>query len=73
MTKQMPHDKESSGRPTLPLGEIEITPQMIEAGLYELYEHHFGEDIRLVLEEVYRAMAYASQGNDSASVKSPSK
>ena len=52
-------------------GEIEITPQMIEAGLYELYDHRFGEDIRLVLEDVFRAMAYLwlSQGSDLASSK----
>jgi hypothetical protein len=46
---------------------------MIEAGLYELNEHRFGENIKPVLEEVYRAMAYASQGNDSACAKSVSR
>lgn len=41
-------------------GKIEVTPEMIEAGLEELYEHHYGDDFRLMLEHIYRAMAYVS-------------
>ena len=40
--------------------EIEVTPAMIAAGMKELREHSYGEDIRFVLESVYRAMAYAA-------------
>lgn len=39
--------------------EIEVTPAMIDAGLEELYQHHYGEGLRHLLESVYRAMAYA--------------
>lgn len=38
--------------------EIEVTPEMVEAGMYVLGEHRFFDDWRLVLEDVYRAMAY---------------
>ena len=54
--------------------EIEVTPEMIEAGLYELAEHRLGEPLELVLEDVFRAMAYArpeSHGKASASSSSP--
>lgn len=39
--------------------EIVVTPQMIEAGLEEMREHHYGEDVRYMVECVFRAMAYA--------------
>lgn len=38
---------------------IAITPEMIEAGLGELREHHYDTDVGYMLECVYRAMAYA--------------
>jgi hypothetical protein len=53
--------------------EIEVTPAMIEAGLYELYEHNFGDDVKLVLEDVYRAMAYAVGDKVSASASKAPK
>ena len=39
--------------------EIEVSPEMVKAGLYELREHSYGDDIAYVLECVYRAMEYA--------------
>lgn len=39
--------------------EIEITPEMVRAGLDEMREHQMMEDMSYVLECVYRAMAYA--------------
>lgn len=47
--------------------EIEVTAQMIEAGLEEMGEHHFGDDLAIVLEHVFRAMAYASLDASSTS------
>lgn len=41
--------------------EIEVTEEMVEAGLAELAEHRFADDLRLVIEEVYRAMAYVRE------------
>jgi hypothetical protein len=46
--------------------DIEVTPEMLAAGLDELYQHHFGEDPRLVLEAVYYAMAYAARERASS-------
>lgn len=40
--------------------QIEVTQEMIKAGLEELREHSFGENVEYLLEEVYRAMAYSS-------------
>jgi hypothetical protein len=40
--------------------QIEVTPEMIEAGLYELREHSFGENMGDVIGAVYVAMALAS-------------
>lgn len=40
------------------LKEIEVTPAMIEAGLDELCQHRVGTDWEVILESVYRAMAY---------------
>lgn len=57
MTK---HDARDSGGGRQAGAEIEVTPEMIEAGLEELYQHRFGSDLRYVLEVVYRAMAYSS-------------
>jgi len=39
--------------------EIEVTPEMIEAGLYEFRQHHYDTDVGYVLESVFRAMDYA--------------
>lgn len=39
---------------------IPVTSAMVDAGLAALFEYSFGEDIRYVLESVYRAMAYES-------------
>lgn len=39
---------------------VEITPEMIAAGLEEMREHRLGDDPAYVLESVFRAMAYAS-------------
>ena len=40
--------------------QIEVTPEMLEAGLDELAEHSYADDLRYTLECVYRAMRYAS-------------
>ncbi len=40
--------------------EIEVTPEMVAAGLEALREHHYGDDLGYMLESVFRAMAYAS-------------
>lgn len=45
-------------RPALKV--IEVTPAMIEAGIDELREHHIGDDLKYVVETVFRAMAYES-------------
>jgi hypothetical protein len=37
--------------------EIEVTPEMVVAGLAELREHHFGEDLSYMVECIYRVMA----------------
>jgi len=50
--------------------EIVVTPAMIDAGLEEFRSYHYDSDSRLMLESVFRAMAYASV---SASVTIPSK
>ncbi len=50
--------------------EIEVTPEMVCAGLEELREHHLGDDMAYVVESVFRTMAYASF---LASDKSPSR
>ena len=42
--------------------ELEVTDRMIKAGLDELREHSFADDIIYVIECVYRAMAYESLG-----------
>lgn len=39
--------------------EIEVTPEMVAAGLQALSEHSFSDELPYVLESVYRAMAYA--------------
>jgi len=41
-------------------GGILVTPEMLAAGLEELSEHHFGDDLGWILESVFRAMAYES-------------
>jgi hypothetical protein len=40
--------------------EIVVTDRMVDAGIDELYECHYGDDWRYVLERVFRAMAYES-------------
>lgn len=49
---------------------IDVTPQMVEAGLAEFRDHRYDTGVRYMLESVYRAMAYA---NLDASSTSPSK
>lgn len=44
--------------------EIVVTNEMVKAGLEEMREHHYDEEMAYILECVYRAMAYES---DSAS------
>ena len=39
---------------------IEVTAPMLAAGREELAQHRFGDDLDCLLEEVYRAMAYAA-------------
>lgn len=39
--------------------EIQITQEMIEAGLDEMRQHQIGDDLGYVVECVYRAMAYS--------------
>ena len=39
--------------------EIEVTTEMIEAGMTELRDHVFGGDLRYMLASVYREMEYA--------------
>ncbi len=46
--------------------EIEITPEMIEAGLQEMREHHYDTDVGYMLECVYRAMVYATRQASSS-------
>ena len=48
---------------------VEVTREMVAAGLEELNQHRFGEDWEYLLECVYRAMFYereaASETSDS--------
>ena len=53
------------------LHEIVVTEAMIEAGMSELKDHDYGEDIKYVLEVVYRAMFY--EGNQPQQLGHPSK
>jgi hypothetical protein len=46
--------------------EIPVTPEMVEAGLQELGEHRLNDDLRDVLEDVYRAMAHADRARASS-------
>ena len=60
-----PSDERQTG------AEIEVTRQMIEAGLDELRQHYYAGDATCMVEEVYRAMAYAARA--SASTNSASR
>lgn len=40
--------------------QIEVTPEMIEAGMDELSEHAYTGDLKYMIECVFRAMAYVS-------------
>jgi hypothetical protein len=40
--------------------EIVVTEEMVDAGIRELGEHRFTDDWRLIVEDVYRVMAYVS-------------
>lgn len=40
--------------------QIVVTPEMVSAGLEEMRQHNFGEDLGYILESVFRAMAYES-------------
>jgi hypothetical protein len=49
-------------------GTIEVTPDMIAAGVYEAQEHCLGEPLQDLVRKVYLAMAIEAQGTkDSAS------
>lgn len=39
---------------------IEVNQRMIDAGMHELRERSYGEDLSYILEVVFRAMAYES-------------
>ena len=41
-------------------GEIVVTDAMIEAGVDEFSQHRMCDDIKYVLESVFRAMSYSS-------------
>lgn len=43
----------------VPIKEIVVTEQMIDAGVEELRDRGYGDDLRYVVETVFRAMAYA--------------
>ncbi len=61
-TSRTPQDTNPSvepDRPTTPL--IEITPEMIEAGLSFLYRFHHEGDEREIVSEIYRAMVRAKE------------
>ena len=54
-------------------GEIVVTPKMVKAGLDELHEQEpLFPDWSLVLEYVYRAMAYAAESQVTSSAASSS-
>ena len=40
--------------------EIVVTPDMVKAGLEELWENHFDCDSAYMVEKIFRAMAYES-------------
>jgi hypothetical protein len=40
--------------------EIVVTPEMVQAGIDELYEHSLSDGLPYLLETVFRAMAYVS-------------
>lgn len=50
-----------------PLSEIEVTAEMLDAGMAELAEHRLLDDPRYVLECVFRAMAYVRERASSIS------
>lgn len=58
----MPEDSRQAGAI-----EIEVTPQMVEAGLEELSEHRYGGDLAYALESVFRAMSYARSSASATS------
>lgn len=45
--------------------EIVVTPEMVAAGIEELFEHKITNDWAYVVECVFRAMAYASKTVDN--------
>lgn len=49
--------------------EIEVTPEMIEAGVDELRDHHYACDTSYMVECIFRAMSYASRS--ASATKSP--
>lgn len=46
---------------------IEVTQEMVQAGLAELRCRAFGDDFCLLVEDIYRAMAYEDPNRISAS------
>lgn len=41
--------------------EIEVTAEVVKAGMYEIADHQHGDDIGYILVYVYRAMDYARE------------
>ena len=58
MTKQTPNVEMVAHGTNPPAGGpvIEITPEMIEAGVYEARTHHLGEPLAELVRKVYVAM-----------------
>ena len=46
--------------------EIEVTSAMVDAGMDALSEHHLYEDLRYVVECIFRAMAYENFASASS-------
>jgi hypothetical protein len=51
----------------------EVTPEMIEAGVYAAREHPLGAPLAELVRQVYLAMALESVTHSSASLTSPVK
>jgi hypothetical protein len=59
-------DTRSGDRPAEELDKVEITPEMIEAGLAELYRHDitvpFRAEMMVAVKQVYRSMCSVRPG-----------
>jgi len=69
----MSKPNESCYKPEGQAGAIEVTPAMIEAGVYTAREHALGEGLQALVEKVYIAMVIEAQTNASASATSDVK